>query len=214
MKYKLYLFDLDGTVLDTLDDLTDSMNYTLQLFNAPKRSKLDIRRFLGHGIRNLTEKSFEGTNVDIDEAFETFKSYYAAHSDIKTKPYEGMIELLQLLKSKGNKLALVSNKADSVVKELVDSMFKGLFDFVLGQSDDIKKKPAPDMVELAINSLNMTKEESVYIGDSEVDLETAKNTGIDCIAVSYGFRDYDELIKLNPKYLVQSVKELDEIIFA
>ncbi|MBN3490429.1 HAD family hydrolase [Acholeplasma equirhinis] len=214
MKYKLYLFDLDGTVLDTLDDLTDSMNYTLQQFNAPFRSKSDIRRFLGHGIRNLTEKAFEGYNVDIEKAFESFKSYYESHSNIKTKAYDGIIDLLKVLKSKGNKLALVSNKADNVVKELADSIFNGLFDYVLGQREDIKKKPAPDMVELAINSLNMTKVESVYIGDSEVDLETAKNTGIDCIAVSYGFRDYDELIKLNPKYLVQSVKELHELIFA
>lgn|SRR5690606_6298601 len=212
MKYKTVLFDLDGTALDTLDDLTDSINYCLSKYNLPLRPKSDIRRFLGHGIKNLVTRSFEGSNVDIEEAFKMFAAYYKDHASIKTKPYEGIVELIKELKSKGIKVGLVSNKADIVVKELAKDYFENQFDYVLGQREDILKKPAPDMVYHAIKTLNGNLNDSIYIGDSEVDFETALNANMDCLLVSYGFRDREELEKLNSKYLVDSVLEIKEIL--
>jgi len=212
MRYKLVLFDMDGTTLNTLDDLTDSMNYTLNYFNSPLVTTKEVASFLGNGMKVLTNLSFKGANVDMDKAYEIFSKHYKIHSMDKTKPYDGIVDLLTRLKKDGFKLALVSNKADFVVKGLVDDFFKDLFDYSIGQKDDVNKKPAPDMVNICLEKLNIDKKDSIYIGDTEVDINTARNANIDVIGVTYGFRSKEFVKSLNPTYLANDVNEIYKIL--
>lgn len=195
MKYELIIFDMDGTILDTLEDLHDALNYSLSLFGYEKRSVDDVRRFLGNGIKKLVERAVpENTPAhDIDNIIQAFLTYYQQHCMDKTKPYAGVTRLIKTLKDRGYLTAVVSNKADPAVQELCRIYFDGLFDYAVGEKNGIKKKPAPDSVISAMEKLG-TKN-AIYIGDSEVDIETAKNSGIDCILCTWGFRDKDFLIE-------------------
>lgn len=195
MKYKAVLFDLDGTLLDTLDDLTDSVNFAMDSMGWQRRGREEVRLFLGNGIRRLMELC-SPRNISGDEferAFGLFKEHYDRHNQDKTKPYEGVLEVMAKLKEKGIKMAIVSNKVGSAVDMLYDKFFKDYADLAVGDMPGFRRKPAPDSCDYAIKKLGIDKREVVYVGDSEVDLATAKNTGLDCITVLWGFRDEDFL---------------------
>ena len=214
MKYNTAVFDLDGTLLDTLGDLRDSVNYALRRNELPERSTEEIRSFVGNGIRLLVERSVpENTPLEItDKCFLDFKEYYKEHSAILTKPYDGVIDLMKNLRANGVKIAVVSNKADFAVKTLMEDYFSGLYDCAYGEREGIKRKPAPDSVLSVIREMGCTLADTIYIGDSDVDVETAKNANLPCIAVTWGFRDKEVLQRLCPEYIIDSPKDILSII--
>lgn len=214
MKYQLAIFDLDGTLLDTLEDLADSTNYVMRSFGYPERTLAEVRSFVGNGIWKLLERSApNGTpSEEIDRMFEQFKEYYGAHCADKTKPYDGIMELLAFLKKKGVRLAVVSNKADYAVKALCEQYFPGYFDEAVGERVGIARKPAPDTVNEVLKNLKIEKAQAVYIGDSEVDVQTAQNAEMDCIAVDWGFRDKEVLEKAGAEIIVSTPAELFKYI--
>ena len=191
------VFDMDGTVLNTLEDLTVSMNYVLDRFNMPGHRLEEYRLFFGNGVKEALRLSLpEGASADIiDEMMVVFKEHYDAHCMDRTRPYDGIVDVMRQLKEKGYRLAIVSNKIDSAVKELNDRFFADYVDTALGEKTGINRKPAPDMVYAALKEMGSTKEESIYIGDSEVDLMTARNSELPCISVLWGFRDKKYLIE-------------------
>lgn len=195
MRYKTIIFDLDGTLLNTLDDLTGSVNFALRKCGMPERTIDEVRRFIGNGVRMLMKRSVpQGTDDErYREAYNAFTAHYAENSRNLTAPYDGICELLKNLKTQGYKLAIVSNKIDFAVKDLRDEFFDGIIDVAIGDSDDTANKPAPDMVFKAVKELDADIESCVYVGDTDVDLETAANSGMDCITVSWGFRSRAEL---------------------
>ena len=190
-KYETVIFDLDGTLLNTLEDLADAVNYALREMGMPERTIDEVRRFVGNGVRRLMELSVpEGfANPWFEETFTKFKEYYGVHCNDKTKPYDGVLQLLRELKDEGYALAIVSNKLDSAVKELSEIYFEGIVPVAIGEKEGGLKKPAPDTVYKALEELHMPAETAVYVGDSEVDVMTAKNAGLPCISVLWGFRD-------------------------
>ncbi len=208
------IFDMDGTVLNTLDDLTDSVNYVMHRFNMPTHSTEDYRRYFGNGIRYALKCAVpEGTSDSvIDEMLPVFKEHYDKHCLDKTRPYDGITELMSGLKKRGYKMAIVSNKIDSAVKELNDRFFSEYVDVAIGEREGIKRKPAPDTVNAALNELGSDKETSVYIGDSEVDYQTAVNSGIPCISVLWGFRDKDFLVDAGAELFAETPKEVLDIL--
>ena len=211
--YNAYVFDMDGTILNTIEDLTDSTNYAMAKMGYPCYTVNDVKRFVGNGIMRLILNAVpEGTSeADINKTHAFFMEHYMIHCQDKTGPYDGIIELLKYLKEQGKKLAVVSNKADKPVKVLADEMFTGLFDIALGEKEGVNKKPARDMVDIALKELGCDISESVYIGDSEVDFKTSVNSELDCILVSWGFRDKEFLKTLGAKYLVDSPEEIKNI---
>ncbi len=192
------LFDLDGTLLDTLDDLANSVNYALRTHHLPERSHTEIRSFLGNGIRNLMLDAV-GRGMS-DEAFEpvfqTFRTYYVEHCLDKSKPFAGIIDLLKALQQRGITMAVVSNKLHPAVVELNERFFKDYITSAVGESAMVRRKPNPDAVLAALSELGCSKDEAVYVGDSEVDLHTAQNAGMQCMLVLWGFRDEDFLRSL------------------
>lgn len=214
MKYTIAIFDLDGTILNTLEDLADSTNYALKTCGYPERTMDEVRQFVGNGIRKLMERAVpEETPVEeIDRVHETFTAHYKVHCADKTRPYDGIMELLQNLKKDGCKLAVVSNKADYGVQELCKQYFDGVFDFAVGEREGIRKKPAPDSVNEVLKTLKCSRDWAVYIGDSDVDIQTAANAQMDHIIVEWGFRDVPFLISKGAKVLVEKPEEILEIV--
>lgn len=210
------VFDLDGTLLDTLDDLMNSVNYALESNGYPARTRDEVRRFVGNGILLLMQRALPSgqENPDFDKVFAGFKEHYGIHCNDLTKPYEGIMELLELLKEKGVKMAIVSNKADFAVKELSEIYFKGIIPVAIGEkeSEGIRKKPAPDTVMEALRQLGSTTENAVYVGDSEVDLATAENCGMDYILCEWGFRERKKLEELGGKVFVKKPSEIADIL--
>lgn len=196
-KITTIIFDMDGTVLNTLDDLTDSVNYVFSKFGLPARSRDEYRQFFGNGIGYAMKCAApEGTPDSlIEEMIPVFKEYYDIHCLDKTGPYDGIIDLMKELRDSGCKMAIVSNKIDSAVKELNERFFSEYVSVAIGERPGVSRKPAPDTVFAALAELGSSTDEAVYIGDSEVDLMTAKNSNLPCIAVLWGFRDRDFLIK-------------------
>lgn len=211
---KLLIFDLDGTILNTLDDLAASTNYALEQNSMPKRSLDEVRAFVGNGIRKLIERAVPSGSSEAEKkaVLESFTAHYKAHSADKTRPYDGIVELLEQLKIQGYLMAVVSNKADFAVQSLCETYFPGTFTFVVGERDGIRRKPAPDSIYEVLEQLNIPKEEAVYIGDSDVDAETAKNAGIDLIAVTWGFRDREVLEATGAKVFAQTPKEILDVL--
>lgn len=195
MYKKLIIFDLDGTLLNTLADLHRSVNFALESEGLPGRSMEEVRSFVGNGILNLVRRSVpSGTDERKTlRVFEAFRGHYALHSMDSTTAYDGIAELLEKLKASGCRLGVVSNKADAAAKPIIAHYFPGIFDCVVGERRGVRKKPAPDSVLEIMQTSGCNPEESVYIGDSEVDILTAKNAGCDCIAVSWGFRSREFL---------------------
>ena len=190
MRYSLAIFDLDGTILDTLADLAAAGNYALASCGMPERTVDEVRQFVGNGIRRYLQRAVPAgtTETDIDRVHAAFTAYYAEHYADQTAAYPGIIELLRRLKDAGIRTAVVSNKPDYGVQALCAQYFPGLFDAAAGEKEGVRRKPAPDAVEAVLATLQIPREEAVYIGDSDVDIETARNAGMDCISVSYGFR--------------------------
>ena len=194
-EYSTYIFDLDGTLLDTLGDLAASVNYALRSVGLPEHSIDDVRRFVGNGVRLLMVRAIEGgdSNPRFEEAYATFRSHYMEHGLDTTQPYPGIMELLKELKARGKKIAVVSNKFYDATQELVKHFFGEYVSVAIGERENIRKKPAPDTVLEAMRRLGVDKEGAVYIGDSDVDFNTAKNVGIPCVSVLWGFRDREFL---------------------
>ena len=210
------VFDMDGTVLNTLEDLTVSMNYVLSKFGMPEHKLEEYRLFFGNGVGEALRLSLpEGTSEDIiDEMLPVFKEHYDAHCLDKTGPYDGILDVMRELKLRGYKTAIVSNKIDSAVKELHQRFFGDSVDIAIGEQPGINRKPAPDMVNLALKELGSSKEESVYIGDSEVDFMTAENSGLPCISVLWGFRDKDFLIEQGAYCFAEKPQDIIDILIS
>lgn len=210
------VFDMDGTVLNTLEDLTFSMNYVLSKFGMPEHKLEEYRLFFGNGVGEALRLSLpEGTSEDIiDEMLPVFKEHYDAHCLDKTGPYDGILDVMRELKLRGYKTAIVSNKIDSAVKELHQRFFGDSVDIAIGEQPGINRKPAPDMVNLALKELGSSKEESVYIGDSEVDFMTAENSGLPCISVLWGFRDKDYLIEQGAYCFAEKPQDIIDILIS
>lgn len=194
------IFDLDGTLLDTLDDLATSVNHALTSNGLPPRSREDIRRFLGNGIRSLVKLSVPVDTPDdlYETVFNCFRSYYVDHCLDYTQPYPGIVSLLSTLRDAGIKMGIVSNKLHPAVRALNERFFSDFIGTAVGESATVRRKPCPDGVLAAISELGSTPERTVYVGDSEVDLETANNAGTACLSVLWGFRDEDFLRRLYP----------------
>lgn len=205
---KMVIFDLDGTLLDTLDDLCNSVNYSLRTNNFPERSLAEVRTFVGNGIRLLIERSVpEGTSKElIDKTFECFKTYYAVHCNDKTKTYPGVMDMLKELKKNGYKIAVLSNKAQYAVTKLCDIYFNNLLDDAVGARENVAKKPSPDALYICAENNNINLNNVIYVGDSDVDVATANNAGVKGIAVTWGFRSRELLIKCGAENLSQSAE--------
>lgn len=214
MKYELAIFDLDGTILDTLADLKSSLNASLRSQGLPDRSLEEVRSFVGSGIRRLLERSApENTGEEqLEQLFSFFMEYYRVHCMDESRPYEGVEAMLANLRSRGMKTAVLSNKADYAVQILCSHFFEGLFDYTAGMLDGVPKKPDPAGVYRILEALGVSPERSVYIGDSEVDIRTAQNAGIACIAVDWGFRTRQQLLDAGAECLVSGRKELEKTL--
>lgn len=195
-KVRAIVFDLDGTLLDTLEDLANAANWALRRNGMPERSLAEIRQFVGNGVRRLIERAVpEGTDEALFErTFDDFKRYYVNHCQERTCLYDGIPELLCVLKERGYRLAIVSNKLQAGVDELYERYFRDMVEVALGEQPQWQRKPAPDMVLEAMKRLGVTADEAIYIGDSDVDMATARNSGLSCISVLWGFRDRDFLV--------------------
>lgn len=213
-KYTLAIFDLDGTLLNTLNDLAASVNAALAACALPPRTTDEVRSFVGNGIRRLIDRSVpKETEKDLtDDVFARFKEHYALHCADRTAPYDGIIALLEALRARGIKTAVVSNKADFAVKELCSRYFDGLLDEAIGEREGIKIKPAPDSVNEVLSRLGVSPENAVYIGDSDVDIQTAKNACMDCISVCWGFRSKDFLHENGAEVIAERPEQLLEMI--
>ncbi len=214
MEIKTIIFDLDGTLLNTLGDLKEAINYALTQYSYPERTEKEIKSFIGNGIKAAIEKAVNQKISDekLTKIINTFKDYYKEHSYEQTKPYDGIKEVLKLLKQKGYKLGVVSNKVDEAVKPLCKYYFEDLIDTAIGEGKGIERKPNPMGVMKVIEELNSKPEESIYIGDSETDTETAKNAKIPCISVLWGYRDKELLEKSGAKIFAEKPEEIIKII--
>ena len=209
MKKTGLLFDLDGTLLNTLEDLRDATNAALRHFGRSERTLEEIRSFVGNGARNQLRLSLSGRDddPDLDAALAWYKAYYAEHCQIKTAPYPGVLELLEHLKGEWP-MAIVSNKPDIAVKTLCAEYFPGIY--ALGEASDCPRKPAPDMVFKAMEAIGV--ERCIYIGDSEVDIRTAANAGVDCVSVLWGFRNRDVLEGEGGRYFCSEASQLPDLL--
>ena len=208
--YNTYFFDLDGTLLSSLADLAASCNYALRTNGMPERTLDEVRRFVGNGVKKLMERATPDglQNPLFDKTLADFRQHYMKHNLDTTCPYEGVMPMLEELQRRGKKVAVVSNKFYAATQELCHHFFGDLVTVAIGEREDIRKKPAPDTVIEALRQLNATAEESVYIGDSDVDIDTARNAGMPCISVLWGFRDKDFLIEHGATTLVATPQEI------
>ena len=205
-----FIFDLDGTLLNTLNDLAASTNYALRWAGMPEHSVDDVRRFVGNGVKKLMERAIPDglDNPKFDETYATFRKHYLEHSLDTTKPYSGIPEVLAELKRRGKKLAIVNNNFYAATREFARHFFPETIEVAIGERENIRKKPAPDTVLEAMRQLGVGKEGTVYIGDSDVDIDTARNVGVPCISVLWGFRDRDFLIEHGATHLISKPEEL------
>ena len=212
MNYQTFIFDLDGTLLDTLGDLAASVNHALRAHGMPEHTIDDVRRFVGNGVRLLMERAVPdgADNPDFEATFATFRQYYMQHSLDTTRPYEGIPETLQALKARGCQLAVVSNKMMAATQSLIRHFFPDTISVAIGEheAEGIRKKPAPDTVLAALRQLGVGKEGAVYVGDSDVDIKTAHNSGLPCISVLWGFRDRDFLLRHGATTFIAAPSEL------
>ena len=212
MKYQTYIFDLDGTLLDTLGDLAASTNYALRTHGMPEHSVDDVRRFVGNGVRKLMERAVPqgASNPLFNETFATFRQHYMEHALDTTHPYDGILETLKELRRQECRIAVVSNKMMAATQELCRHFFPDIVEVAIGEheAEGIRKKPAPDTVIAALRELGVGKEGAVYVGDSDVDIQTAAYAGLPCISVLWGFRDRDFLLQHGAKTFISTPSEL------
>lgn len=214
MRYEAAIFDLDGTLLNTLDDLADSVNHALAACGYPARSREEVRQFVGNGVALLIHRSVPGGTPAVEEerCLEAFRAHYLTNMRHKTAPYPGIPDLLDRLNAAGCAVAVVSNKFDRAVKELCAGYFGGRVPVAIGESSSVRKKPAPDTVFAALRELDLPASRAVYIGDSDVDIDTARNAGMDCISVSWGFRDIPFLKAHGAARIADSPTQLFELL--
>lgn len=214
MKYKAVLFDMDGTVLDTLGDLAAAVNHTLREFSMPERSIAEVAAALGNGAAYLIAHTVpDGTPKELtDKVLAAYAPYYDAHCDILTGPYDGIVPLMQKLRGKGVKLAVISNKQDTAVKLLAEKYFPGLLEIAVGESAEVRRKPNPDAVLAALRHIGVEREDAIYVGDTEVDLQTARNAGMECASVDWGFRTREQLVEIGAEHIFDTVQELEEYL--
>ncbi|MCQ2224007.1 MAG: HAD-IIIA family hydrolase [Bacteroidaceae bacterium] len=214
MKYKAIIFDLDGTLTDTLYDLKESTNYALRQMGWPERSLDEVRQFVGNGVRRLMERAVprDAEEMEFVECFQHFQEHYVEHCQDHTGIYPGIDELLHELKARGYKMAIVSNKMQAGVDELYQTFFSETIDFAIGETAELRRKPFPDMVYAALDNLGVKPEEAVYVGDSEVDMATARNAGLPCISVLWGFRDQDYLREIGAFRMVETPQEILDLV--
>ena len=209
-KRNTVIFDLDGTLLNTLDDLADSVNHIMAAYGFPSHTRDRVRQMVGNGIYVLFEQAVPGgrENPAYEACVKDFQVYYAAHMRVKTGPFPGILEMLSQLKAEGYRLAVVSNKFDAAVKELCRDFFGDTIEAAIGESLGVARKPAPDTVFAAMKQLGAAPEDCLYVGDSDVDIETAKNSGIPCLSVSWGFRDKAFLLAHSATFIAADTREL------
>ena len=214
MKYKAIIFDLDGTLLDTLTDLAEGTNYALRVNGFPERTIDEIRRFVGNGARKLVERAVPDGQVEaaLEQVRQDFNVYYKVHCKDHTGPYPGIMEMLQSLVKAGNMLGVVSNKPDFAVQELIPDYFPGIFASVSGERQGVAKKPAPDLIWEAMKNLGAGSSDAIYVGDSEVDLEAAANAGIPCISVAWGFKGRKFLEEQQAEMIIETPAEIFHIL--
>ena len=214
MKYKAVLFDMDGTVLDTLGDLAAAVNHTLREFSMPERSIAEVAAALSNGAAYLIAHTVPaGTPKELtDKVLAAYAPYYDAHCDILTGPYDGIVPLMQKLRERGVKLAVISNKQDTAVKPLAEKYFPGLLEIAVGESAEVRRKPNPDAVLAALRHIGVEREEAIYVGDTEVDLQTARNAGMECASVDWGFRTREQLVEIGAEHIFDTVQELEEYL--
>ena len=216
MKKKIVIFDLDGTLINTLEDLKNSTNYALSCLNYPTKTIDEICQFVGNGVAKLIERAIPDgkDNPDFQQCLETFKNHYSKNMYNKTAPYNKIPQMLKTKKQKGYITAVVSNKFDMAVKELCSKYFPDLIDFAAGENEacGIRKKPAPDTVLKVLEKFNLTNNEAVYVGDSDVDIMTAKNSRMPCISVTWGFRNREFLTKHDAEIIIDSPDEIIDIL--
>lgn len=209
-EYSTYVFDLDGTLLNTIDDLAASTNYALRQYGMKEHSVDDVRRFVGNGVKKLMERAVPGgtDNPLFEETYATFRQHYLEHSLDTTRPYPGIEQLLSELRRRGKRIAVVSNKFYAATQELCRHFFGDTVEVAIGEREDIRRKPAPDTVVEALRQLGVTTDNAVYIGDSDVDVATARNSGLPCISVLWGFRDKDFLLAHGATTFVSEPREI------
>ena len=214
MKYKAVLFDMDGTVLDTLGDLAAAVNHTLREFSMPERSIAEVAAALSNGAAYLIAHTVpDGTPKELtDKVLAAYALYYDAHCDILTGPYDGIVPLMEKLRDKGVKLAVISNKQDTAVKPLAEKYFPGLLEIAVGESAEVRRKPNPDAVLAALRHIGVERDDAIYVGDTEVDLQTARNAGMECASVDWGFRTREQLVEIGAEHIFDTVQELEEYL--
>ena len=214
MRYQAVLFDMDGTVLDTLGDLANACNHTLRAFGLPERTRTEIAHFLGNGAAWLISHAVpDGTGeARTREILHAYQPWYDAHCNIKTGPYPGILPLMEHLRARGVKQAIISNKPDPAVQELARSYFPGLLETAVGESETVRRKPNPDAVLAAVRQMGLELADCVYVGDTEVDLATARNAGMACLAVSWGFRSREQLIAAGAERIADTAEELEKLL--
>ncbi len=213
-KYDVVLFDLDGTLLDTLEDMCDSVNHVMEKFGYPVHSLEKVRSFIGNGIRKLIERALpEGTDSKTCElALAEYRRYYGENCMVKTRPYEGIPELLSELKERGFRIGVVTNKNAEAAEKLCSHYFPDTVEVVTGQKDSLPKKPDPAMVQSALEQMGVVGKKTVYIGDSETDIETAANSQMDCIICLWGFREKEYLLQKGAKTIVSQASEIADLV--
>ncbi len=214
MKYKAVLFDMDGTVLNTLGDLAAAVNHTLREFSMPERSIAEVAAALSNGAAYLIAHTVPaGTPKELtDKVLAAYAPYYDAHCDILTGPYDGIVPLMEKLRDRGVKLAVISNKQDTAVKPLAEKYFPGLLEIAVGESTEVRRKPNPDAVLAALRHIGVEREDAIYVGDTEVDLQTARNAGMECASVDWGFRTREQLVEIGAEHIFDTVQELEEYL--
>lgn len=213
-KYDVILFDLDGTLLYTLEDMRDSVNHVMELFGYPVHTTEEVRSYIGNGIRKLIERALPaGTDSEIcDRALAEYRRHYNDNCMVKTRPYEGVPELLQELKARGHRIAVVTNKNAEAAEKICRHYFPDTVELTLGQVDSIPKKPDPAMVRSAMEQMGVSGKSAVYIGDSETDIETAANSQMDCIICLWGFRDEEYLKEQGAEVTVRNASEIAALV--
>ncbi len=214
MIYTCCVFDLDGTLLNTLDDLKNAVNFALSEFNFPQRTADEIREFIGNGIYLLVKRALPDSADDetVDEVLSVFRQYYSLHSKDNTAPYDGIMPLLKYLKQNGVKTAVVTNKFHKAAEVLTADYFGGLIDKTIGQKPDVPTKPDPTALNEVISSFNCDKKEVLYFGDSDVDIVTAKNAEVKSVGVTWGFRDKELLVSAGADFVVDKPQDIIKII--
>ena len=213
-RYKAIIFDLDGTLLDTLTDLAEGTNYALRVNGFPERTTDEIRRFVGNGARKLIERAVPEGQIEaaLEQVRQDFDIYYKVHCKDHTGPYPGIMEMLQELVQQGYALGVVSNKPDFAVQELIPEYFPDIFASVSGERQGVAKKPAPDLIREAMKNLQADSSNAVYVGDSEVDLEAAVNAGIPCISVAWGFKGRRFLEEQHAGMIIETPAEIQKYL--